>query len=232
MAFDIYAGGFARYYAREWENVMQAHSRENGIEYQMVRPKGDSGPADWDEVAEAVGHWRGAMVRGLQEHAPADLDWSEDRSAPYFTDRPGWDGYSALVLLAACTACGEPLPERLPEDALASEIVLRTHDPELRNSFRAITMAQLWLPGSFDFSFDFPGLTDETTCITSVKVLVEDLDQLVVQNGIRPERIQELVRDGYPDDADFITLATYGLGIFSKVAKQALAHRLPIQLSY
>lgn len=232
MAFDIYAGGFARFYAREWENVVQAHARETGMHYQMIYPGDDPGPADWDEVAEAVQRWRQAIIAGLGEHAPVNLDWSEDRSGPYFTDRPGWEGYSGLVVMAACTALGEPLPDRLDEDALVSEVVQRTYDPELRGAFRSITRTQLWLPGTFEFSFDFVNLCDEQIHIASLQLLNKNLAELKERQQIDEGEAEAVLREGCGEDADVRTMGVFGYAVFAKVARQALENRLPMILSF
>ncbi len=65
MAFDVYVGGFSRYYAREWENAGQKSARENGAEYRMIGPDGPPQGADWQEVSEAVTHWLAAINNGL-----------------------------------------------------------------------------------------------------------------------------------------------------------------------
>lgn len=232
MAFDIYAGGFARFYAREWENLAQRHARETGMDYTIVYPEDDPGPSDWDEVAEVVQEWKAAMLEALGEHAPADAEWSEGRDAPYFTARPHWDGYSALVYLAACTACREPLPGQLPANALESEVVRRTHDREMRGALRTITQAQIWLPGTFGFAFEFVDLTEGETFVAGVRDLLEDLNGLMEKLGLSEADLQAALEAGIESDSDFLTLAKYGLASFRWVAKDAVEHKLPMMLSY
>jgi hypothetical protein len=231
VAFDVYSGGLARYYAREWENVAQAAAREQGMEYRMIYAE-DSGPAVWDEVAECVGLWRGMIAQGLADNAPDDLAWSEDRDAPYYTDRPGWNGYTALVVTAACTALEEPLPDALTEDALVSDVVLRTHAPELRDSKRSITKVQIWLPGAFDFSFDFMDLCQEPTHLGNVNRLVLDLEDIQMKQGISDDELAVALQDNVDEDADFKANATFGLAVFLDVARNAQKIHMPIILSF
>lgn len=40
MAFDVYVGTMTRFYRREWENVVQRMSREQGFEYTMIHAGG------------------------------------------------------------------------------------------------------------------------------------------------------------------------------------------------
>src|SRR5262245_53261053 len=231
MSFDIYAGAFSRYYAREWENVAQRHARENGLSYQMIRPD-DSGPADWDEVKQVVQHWRQGIKEGLGENAPPDLDWSEERDSLYFTDRPGWDGYSALVLLAASTETGQPLPSRLAEDALASDVVAAAMAIKQKTHYRSIYQAQLWLPGSFDFSFSFVDLANEKIHIGSVRRLEHDLRHLQNARQISDADLAERVNGGIEDTSDTFAMGCFGLALFLRIAVAAREHRLPIMLSY
>lgn len=232
MAFDVYAGGFARFFAREWENVAQKHARESGMKYQMIHPAGDSGPAKWEEVQDAVSHWRAALKNGLRENAPTDLDWNEGRDTPYFTDRPGWDGYSALVLMAACIGCKEPFPDKLPKDALTSEVLTRTMSTNFQGGYRSITQVQLWLPGSFEFSFEFVDLCNQKTHVGSVQRLNKDIRELIASQGINEQQLATSLREAYEDEADFKKIAYFGLAVFSWLADEALKHRLPIMLSF
>jgi hypothetical protein len=198
----------------------------------MIYASEDPGPANWEDVQKVVGLWKADLVRGLGPQAPADLDWDESRSAPYFTDRPGWDAYTALVLLAACTACGEPMPERLPEDALVADVVLRTHHSEMRRAHRSITLAQLWLPGSFEFSFDFVDLCREKIHISSIAGLVLDLDHLMAKNGISETDLAAALQGGPGENPTAFKIARFGLAVFRHVALDARKNQLPLMLSF
>jgi hypothetical protein len=151
---------------------------------------------------------------------------------PYFTDRPGWDGYSALVLMAAYTACKEPFPEKLPKDALTSEILTRTIAPDFRGGYRSITQVQLWLPGSFEFSFDFVDLCNQKIHVGSVQRLNKDLRDLMSVQGLTEQQIATSLREAYEDGADFKTIANFGLAVFMRIANDALKDKLPIMLSF
>ena len=231
MSFDIYAGAFSRFYAREWENAVQKHARETGMTYHMIRPS-DSGPENWDEVKQVVHRWRLGIKNGLGDNAPPDLDWSEERDSPYFTDRPGWDGYSALVVLAASTETGRPLPARLSEDALASDVVTSAVGIESRAQYRSIFGASLWLPGSFDFSFDFVDLSNKKIHIGSVRRLEHDLRNLQNARRISDADLAESIKGGVEDTGDTFAMGCFGLAVFLRIAGAAREHRLPMMLAY
>jgi hypothetical protein len=37
MGLDVYVGSLTRYYARDWETVIQKHARETGMPLEIVR---------------------------------------------------------------------------------------------------------------------------------------------------------------------------------------------------
>jgi len=38
MGLDVYVGSFTRYYAGDWETVVQRYGRETGLKVDVVRP--------------------------------------------------------------------------------------------------------------------------------------------------------------------------------------------------
>jgi hypothetical protein len=156
----------------------------------------------------------------------------EERDAPYFTDRPGWDGYSALVVLAASVATETPVPEQLPENALGCDIVLRAQSVLTPRALRSITQAQLWLPGTFDFSFEFVDLCEQKVHISSVASLVCDLATLREAADLTPEQLGDCAREQPASGDSFQSLSLFGLAVFTNVAREALKYRLPVLLSF
>jgi hypothetical protein len=105
MALDVYVGSLARYYAGEWENIAEKAARERGVQYQIGRPGGSTDRLkDPQRIPPAVLAWRSALSDSLGSKLALPLDWDEALEAPYFTGRPGWDGFGSLVLWAAYNA--------------------------------------------------------------------------------------------------------------------------------
>src|SRR5207237_6239928 len=46
---------------------------------------------------KAVANWRRELIRSLG----VNEEWDEDPGGEYYTDKPDWDGYGAVALLAA-----------------------------------------------------------------------------------------------------------------------------------
>ena len=232
MAFDIYAGPFTRFYRRDWENVVQRQSRLDGTEYKMIYAGGDPGPPPpAEEVREAVKAWREAIVQALSPHGVTNLNWAEDDGAEYITERPGWEGYSGLLLWAAYAERpgAEPpyaLPEHWADDPIYQSVM---NEPGMH--FVTILQATLWLPGDFDFCFNFPGLVDEQVMIGSCRGLSEQLREL----GQRQLNWRKPGSLAGPQGETVIPTeeaAKVGHTCFTEIANQAAEKGLPIVLSF
>lgn len=101
MGLDVYAGPVARYVAGNWLTIVQQAASEQGMRVEIVRA---GGPQDGDDavtdagiVAEVVHDWQRALLAAV---GVAD-GWDDRLDGDYETDKPDWDGYGAVVLLAA-----------------------------------------------------------------------------------------------------------------------------------
>ncbi|WP_442511090.1 hypothetical protein SH528x_002755 [Novipirellula sp. SH528] len=232
MAFDIYVGGFSRYFSREWENVVQKYARESGTHYQMIGPDGPPQAANWDEVAEAVTHWKAAINNGLGSSISEAIDWDESPNAPYFTDRPGYEGYGALLVWAAHAERGTQPPTSYDGEWFSDEAFLECSVPKKGQKYRPIICASTWLPGEFEFSFDFQDLTGEKTHVcanTSLQRSLRDLNENTF--GMSPSDLADVLTADLGEHASLESLARFGLALFDNLAAKSVQHRLPIMLS-
>jgi len=117
MAFDVYVGTMTRYYRRDWENVAQRLARERGLGYKTIHVGGNPGPPPPSEkIRQLVEAWWEILSRIVQEQGFGPIRWEEDDTQPYFTERPTWDGYTALLIWAAHAEHPDlPLPTHLPQ---------------------------------------------------------------------------------------------------------------------
>ena len=231
MALDLYVGGFARYFARDWENAIQRHCRETGTPYQAVAPGGTPEPADRVGVRAAVANWTTALDRGLGEHLPAPLQWDESEDAPYFSARPGYEGYGALSLWAAYAEADLEPPDDFDDEWMENEVyqdALANTDPEA-TSLRVVHSTQIWLPADFRFSFDFEDLTGETVHISSSPGLIECLDALNERTfQLDPAAKSKALKGEFPDSVTPEDIAKYGFAVFDDLARKAWMHKLPM----
>src|SRR5262245_36073305 len=103
MGLDIYVGSLTRYYSGNWQTIVQQYAAATGIEVRVVRPK-----ASWHQrlhtwfkpsyvIRERVNKWK----HNITEISGVNLSWNEEPDYEYFTDKPAWDCYGALLLWAA-----------------------------------------------------------------------------------------------------------------------------------
>jgi len=240
MAVDLYVGTLSRYYSGSWENVGQKWARENHVAYKIVRPAdaeadGELPKLDPAAMQTAVTDWREVMIEGLGAHLQAPLEWDESPETPYFTDRPHWDGYAALMILAACEENADiDIPETVPGNWSNHPALVRARSDEFAHTdYMHLLSPEMWLPGDFSFTFQFVDLAGRTITIGSVERLLDHLRHLNERVYRATEEERLIWRQHCPPaGAPFDQAARFGLGVFLDLAEQAAAHRLPIKLDY
>ncbi len=233
MALDVYVGSLTRYYAGGWENVSERAARERGAR------AGPDRPATTDEEVErtrlAMTAWRKALARSLGDRVVAPLDWDESPEAPYFTGRPGWDGFGSLVLWAAYAE--HPalrLPDALPEEWDNDLALVRSNAEGFRSRFsHLVRNVELWLPGGFEFTFEGGDVDGRRLVMGSSTMLRRQLGEL---NGATwkatATAISRWGQNPPPSDASLESCARYGFAVLSDLVERAVAHRLPMKLDY
>lgn len=256
MAFDVYVGTLTRYYRRDWENVAQKMSREQGYEYRRIVAGGEQGePPSAEDIREGVTGWCRAMSAGLEPHGFGPITWEENDQQPYFTDRPSWDGYSGLLLLAAYDEHRElPFPRTLPEVWSDDPAFQLSEHSDSTTRYRSILWPSIWLPSEFPFVFEGPTLTsEEPSRIGSVFTLKKQLDDLHTRTKDLLPRLQtelgpveeNVEKVGFfgklfgkkPEQKKFQgesfgKAAEWGLTSFRELAAKACEHRLPLLLDF
>jgi hypothetical protein len=234
MAFDVYVGTMTRFYRHDWENIVQQSARVQGTKYKMIYAGGEPAPPPpAEEVRQIVGEWCQAMTASLAPHGFGPVVWDESDNRPYFTDRPAWQGYTALLLWAAHAEHPNlPMPDELPESWVHDDAFARSSAPEFRTSFRSILEPQIWSPVEFPFVFDFPSLVSDKPCsVGSVFTLKEQLDLLVEQTSS-----QLGISAAYPSSTkstpSLLEAAAFSIPLFRNLAAKACENRLPILLHY
>ena len=61
-------------------------------------------------------NWRDQILSAIsQPGQPPYTPWPEDNEKPYYTDKPDWDAFGAMLLVAACHTYDEPVPPHCGE---------------------------------------------------------------------------------------------------------------------
>jgi hypothetical protein len=235
MGLDVYVGTLTRYHAGEWETIVQQHSKTMGIETRVVRPGGDGESVPIAQVEEAVLRWRTTLATGLAPHGAGPCDWPEGTSPPYFTDKPDWEGYSALLTWAAYAEHpGRVRPLKTLSDWRGDEVVQLSQAKESPGTYDHLLLeAELWLPVDFEFTFAGPDVLGNSVQMASVDTLHRQLTALNEATWRADTKtISEWRRAGLPDDKDLERGAQAGFAMFYELCSQAKAERLPIRLDY
>ena len=259
MGLDIYAGTLTRYYSHNWKTVVQQWAEENGYSFNRITPDGE--PADNEEemspaeVQAAVENWRDQILSAIsQPGRPPYAPWPEDNEKPYYTDKPDWDAFGAMLLVAACRTYEEPVPSTVEKDWIFGEhpLVARLASDEERvwSLFRGATW---WLPLSDSFLFQGSLPTDDTAAIATLGGLRKELEKL---NQLAWQADEDTIlgwadTEGYPVDGtvdsdgqyskadiqehtqyDTQSLAKFAFSMFWRAMRFAEEQQVPILLDY
>ena len=236
MGLDIYAGTLTRYYSHNWKTAVQLWAEENGYTFNRITPDGE--PDDGEElspaeVQAAVENWRDQILAaiaqpGQEPYAP----WPEDNERPYYTDKPDWDAFGAMLLVAACHTYGEPVPPTVEKNWDFGEhpLISRLASDEewVWSLFRGATW---WLPLSDAFFFQAPLPTDDQAMIATLGGLRKELEKL---NQLALQADEEYSKADIPEHTEYNTesLAKFAFSMFWRAMRFAEEQQVPILLDY
>jgi hypothetical protein len=235
MALDVYVGSLARYYAGEWESIAEKAARERGAPFRIARPGGPDRPKGPQTMQAAIETWRLALSTSLGSSIARPLDWDDTLEAPYFTGRPGWDGFGSLVLWAAYAEHPSlRQPDNLPEEWDNDPALIRSNAAGFRSRYsHLVRNVELWLPSPFEFTFEGEDVDRRRVVVGSTLTLRRQLDEL---NGATWKAgavtIAQWSREPPADDAALALCARYAFAILFELSRQAAEHRLPMKLDY
>ena len=233
MGLDIYAGTLTRYYSHNWKTVVQQWAEENGYAFNRITPDGEAADNEEEmspaEVQTAVENWRDQILSAIsQPGQPPYTPWPEDNEKPYYTDKPDWDAFGAMLLVAAC----------------------HTYEERVWSLFRGVTW---WLPLADPFFFQAPLPTDDQAMIATLGGLRKELEKL---NQLAWQADEDAILDwadteGYPVDGtidadgqyskadipehtqyDTQSLAKFAFSMFWRAMRFAEEQQVPILLDY
>ena len=236
MALDVYVGSLARYYAGEWESIAEKAARERGAQYQIGRPGGSADRLkDPERIHPAVLAWRSTLSDSLGSKIPLPLDWDESLEAPYFTGRPGWDGFGSLVLWAAYAE--HPAlrqPATLPEEWDNDPALMRSNVAGFRSRYsHLVRNVELWLPSPFEFTFEGEDIDGRRVVVGSTTTLRRQLDDLNAATWkADASAVAEWSREPLVGDAPLELCARYAFAVLLGLARRAVDNKLPMKLDY
>lgn len=235
MGLDIYVGSFTRYYSGDWESAAARVARELGASFQVIRPNEPDVIPNRRQIQDAVAGWRSSLSAVLGEALAQPLDWDESPETPYFTDRPDWDGYTALQLWAAYEEHPQlripiAIPESLAADpgfSLSASEGFKTRYPDL------LCGTQIWLPLDFSLAFKATDCAGRDVMIGSSVSLVRQLDELNRRTWNSAEAGEpDVVPTGFSGERSLEISAFSAFSQFRRCARLSLDHHLPMLLDW
>jgi hypothetical protein len=245
VGLDIYVGSLARYYLGEWETIVQQVARQQGLHVEIVRPVQPRAGIvrrafDWLTMRRRTGReaalrdvtrWRVALGRasGLGE----SFDWNENLDYEYFTDKPAWDCYGALLLWA----CYDQLPNA-KRASIAGEWSTDAAYQAIRSLSdhaypHLIEDTEFWFPVDVPRPFDAVTILGDRVAIGSSSRLVQELELLNRRTWqATGPQIEEWRVEGADFGAPLEKSAQLGFAVFYELATLAVQHRLPMKLDY
>lgn len=242
MGLDVYVGPLSRYLVGDWLTIVQQAGAATGTVVQIHRasPQPDDAITDLAQVLQVVEQWRAVLTHAVG----AEATWPEGHDLPYFTDKPGWEGYGGLILLAAYEERPDLRPQargffglRRRRDSTSNFAGAAAYRAASAKPSRYPTLlagAEWWLPITAD-----PGVFLAATpagpqvLMGTVDQLVAELEDLAMRTRLDDARLAESLEAGPPpSEYDVEEAGRFGLAVFLTLARQATANRQPLLLDY
>jgi len=239
MALDVYVGSLTRYYAGDWESIADKKGRRTrpartkGARTRGARAGSEPG-TESERIRKAVLAWRDGMQRALRQHLAEALDWPETADAPWFTGRPGWDGFGSLVLWAAyAEQPGLRRPAALPEEWDDDPALVRSNADGFRSRYsHLVRNVELWLPSAFDFTFEGEDVDGRRTIVGSSITLGRQLGELNAATWKMDAGELVALAKNRPNGNGLESCARHALAVMTGLVGHAVEHRLPMKLDY
>lgn len=180
MGLDLYAGTLTRYYAHNWKTESQQWAEVHSFGYQKITSEMESeNSMSAEEVQQVIETWRDSLLSAIRTEGTSVEPWPENNECPYYTSKPDWPAFEALLLYVACRILGEPLPEKFSKEAQFEdfEIAQRAYDdPRLQWSLFSGTIC--WLPLTAYLIFHASMPTGDEAVLSTTACLVKELEKI------------------------------------------------------
>ena len=244
MGLDLYVGPLTRYHVGDWLTVAQQAGQELGVPVYTVRisPESEDKVGDPAVVHDVVVNWRA----GLATAANLSAEWPEEPELPYWTDKPDWDGYGAVMLLASYDEqpdmrpqgrkglLGRSKPQDDPWSFSESSAFNKAKISPVRYP-SLLAGVEWWLPisgGPSIFQTERP--TGHPTLMSSIDQLMGELTTLNARTlKLTPSDVGRALQNGpQPRGSKLEDVAAFGLSVFIALCELAVVHRQPLLMDY
>lgn len=188
MGLDIYAGTLTRYYSRNWKTKVQQIAEANGQKCIMTDGLGDEiksieDKADIMQIRDIMCQWTEYLAASINSIYSTEVPlphhlWNEANERDYFTDKPDWEAFGALLMFLACHIQNSPLPEYVENRWCVFD------DPILKNSkshatdYSLLSDVTMWLPIPNESIFVTNLPTGDEVHVSTLLLLKRELEEL------------------------------------------------------
>lgn len=255
MGMDVYAGTFTRYYARNWKTVTQRFCEENGIAYQQLGVHADIAPEDKmspEEIEQGVNQWIRHTTAALKQAGIETAEcWQDDNEKPYYTDKPDWDAFGALLIYAAGKLLNKESPEQFKKGTdFCNHPLLKEAMEGSAGEMSLYRGVCHWLPIDDSFMFNYVLANGVEAEIGTVRCLKAELCKIneMCWNADEDTVIDWSFSEGYPDDGKIVdgkpqigkvhevydtqSLAKFAFSVLWQAVKFSEKENVPIILDY
>ena len=210
---------------------------------------------DPQEIKKAMENWQSQILAAVSpKEGPSYEPWTEDNETAYYTDKPDWDAFGALLLYTAARTYGEPLQETVEKnwDFENHPLIQRMGEDEERGVWSLFIGASWWLPIADGLAFNAPCPTDEEITFSTTGALKMELEQI---NSIGFQADEKTIlswsrTEGYPADGEIQngkltkegikehtvynteSLAKFAFSILWQAVKFSIEKQVPILLDF
>jgi hypothetical protein len=235
MGLDLYVGPLTRYHLGDWLTITQQIGAQEGYDVRIVRAhEEDDGETDPEMVQNAVREWQ----QWLGDALGGQVAWPEGPSQPYWTDKPDWDGFGAVLLLAAYDErpdlCPGPWDKKDNPREFADAPAYQAASAQPERYLTLLSGVEWWLPLAEDpLVIEASRPTGQPTRMGSIDRLVAELRLLDERAGVLAGHDPAELRRGlFTDDPTLTEVARFGLAVMLHLAETAIEHRQPLLLDY
>lgn len=185
MGLDVYAGTMTRHYSRNWKTIVQQLAEANGHKCELIGSDGKEikpveNEAEIAEIRDIICQWTEQLAAGLERMGtPATHPlWDETSEGDYFTDKPGWEAFGALVLLQAFQLQKSALPEDVEEGWSAFDEPVVKECLSHKSDISLLSNVAHWLPIADNAIFTVNLPNGAEARVATLQLLRHELDEL------------------------------------------------------
>lgn len=182
MGLDIYAGTLSRYYMRNWKTITQQLCEANGMQYSQIHPMGEEqNAASASETENMVQQWQEQLVNALKSSGVKEAKtWQEDwDTKPYYTNKPDWDAFGALLLFAASKFLKVRSPKDYKKNTDYNEVlkIIGIYNTNYRQ-WSLFSGVCYYVPIADRLVFKYPLANGQESMLSTVACLKYELDKI------------------------------------------------------